>query len=200
MEKIKKLGLDDNTIIMFSSDNGATFNGGVDRYFFHSNGGLRGQKMDLFEGGIREPFIARWPGKIPAGKTSGLVCAQFDMLATFAELTGQQVANTDGISFLQELKGNHAGQEQHRYLYFEYPENGGQLAIRMGDWKGVKVDVRHHPEKQWMLFNLSTDRNETTDMAAQHPEVMRQFETIVKKEHQQAHIREWEFIDPKFSK
>lgn len=200
MEKIKKLGLDDNTIIMFSSDNGATFNGGVDRYFFHSNGGLRGQKMDLFEGGIREPFIARWPGKIPAGKTSGLVCAQFDMLATFAELTGQQVANTDGISFLQELKGNHAGQEQHHYLYFEYPENGGQLAIRMGDWKGVKVDVRHHPEKQWMLFNLSTDRNETTDMAAQHPEVIRQFETIVKKEHQQAPIREWEFIDPKFSK
>lgn len=199
MDKIKKMGLDENTIIMFSSDNGATFNGGVDRYFFNSNGGLRGQKMDLFEGGIREPFIARWPGKIPAGKTSVLPSAQFDMMATLAELTGQKAGNTDGISFLQELKGNSGSQQKHDYLYFEYPENGGQLAIRMGKWKAVKLDVRQHPEKNWMLFNLESDRNETTDLASQHPELIKQFESIVKKEHQQAHIKEWEFINPKFS-
>ena len=199
MEKIKQLGLDDNTLVFFSSDNGAAFNGGVDRFFFNSTGGLRGQKMDLFEGGIREPLIARWPGTIPAGTTSGLVSAQFDMVATLAELTGQKVGHTDGISFLPELKDHTKAQKKHEYLYFEYPENGGQLAIRIGNWKGVKLDVRHHPEKPWLLFNLESDRNETTDLAAQHPELFSQFQAIVKKEHQQAHIREWEFVDPKFN-
>ncbi len=199
MERIKKLGLDEHTIIFFSSDNGAAFNGGVDRFFFNSNGGLRGQKMELFEGGIREPLIVRWPGKIAAGTTSHLVSAQFDMMATLAELTRQKPGNTDGISFLQELTGNSKGQKKHEYLYFEYPENGGQLAIRMGDWKGVKLDVRHHPEKPWMLFNLKSDRSETKDVAAQYPGLIEKFEAIVQKEHRQAHIREWEFIHPKFN-
>ncbi len=200
LDKIKKLGLDNNTIILFSSDNGATFDvGGVDRFFFNSNGGLRGAKMDLFEGGIREPMIARWPGKITPGTTSDLVSIQFDLMATLAELTQQKAIHTDGISFLPELLGKKSTQKKHNYLYFEYPENGGQLAIRMGDWKGVKRDVRQHPENKWMLFNLATDRNETTDIAGQHPELIKQFETIVKKEHQNSHIKEWEFVNPKFS-
>ena len=198
MEKIKKSGLDNNTIILFSSDNGASFNGGVDRFFFNSNGGLRGAKMDLFEGGIREPFIARWPGKIPEGTTSHLVSVQFDIMATLAELTHQSVSNTDGISLLPVLTGNVNLQKKHNYLYFEYPEKGGQLAIRLGDWKGVKLDVRHHPEKKWMLFNLKSDLNETEDIADKHPELIKQFEIIVKKEHQQAHIKDWEFVHPKF--
>lgn len=198
LEKIKALGLDENTLILFSSDNGATFNGGVNRRFFNSNGGLRGQKMDLYEGGIREPFIARWPGKITKGTTSAHPSVQFDLMATLAELVHQKTNATDGISFLPELMGRTKDQQKHPYIYFEYPENGGQLAIRMGNWKGVKLDVKKHPEKKWQLFNLQTDRNETTDISEKYPDLIKQFELIVKKEHQQAHIQEWEFIQPKF--
>lgn len=200
MEQVKKMGLDNNTIIMFSSDNGTTFNGGVNYKFFNSVDGMHGLKMDVFEGGIREPFIARWPGKIAAGTTSNLISVQYDMMATLADLTGQKVNNTDGISLLPELLGNHTAQQQHKYLYFEYPEKGGQLAIRMGDWKGVKVNIRKHPDGKWMIYNLKTDRNETRDVAAAHPELAKQFDAIVKHEHQSSHIKEWEFIDPKFDK
>jgi arylsulfatase A-like enzyme len=199
LEKIKALDLDENTLILFSSDNGATFNGGVNRQFFNSNGGLRGQKMDLYEGGIREPFIARWPGKITKGTTSAHPSVQFDLMATLAELVHQKTNATDGISFLPELMGSAKEQQKHPYIYFEYPENGGQLAIRMGNWKGVKLDVKKHPEKKWQLFNLQTDRNETTDISEKYPDLIKQFELIVKKEHQQAHIQEWEFIQPKFN-
>ena len=199
MKRIKDLGLDSNTIIMFSSDNGATFNGGVDTKFFNSVDGLRGLKMDLYEGGIRVPFIARWPGTIPANRTTDIVTVQFDLLATLAELTQQPIpGKTDGISFLAELKGNAAAQKKHDYIYFEYPENGGQVAIRMGDWKGIRTNVRKDPRAAWQVFNLRTDRNETTDIGAQHPEVVKDFNAIQVKEHQHAHIKEWEFIDPKF--
>jgi arylsulfatase A-like enzyme len=198
MDKVKELGLDENTIIMFSSDNGPAFNGGVDANFFNSSGGLRGLKMDVYEGGIREPFIARWPGKIAAGTTNDFISVQYDMMATFAELTNQKTNNTDGISLLPTLLGNNKAQKQREYIYFEYPEKGGQLAIRMGDWKGVRLDVRHNPKSPWQIYNLKTDRNETEDVAAKHPELIQKFEAIVKKEHQNAHIREWEFVNPKF--
>jgi arylsulfatase A-like enzyme len=183
---------------MFSSDNGATFTGGVDAVFFNSSDGLRGLKMDLYEGGIRMPFIARWPGKIPAGKTSDHISAQYDLMATLAELTNQPFTSTDGISFLQELYGNSKQQKKHEFLYFEYPEKGGQVAIRMGDWKGVRTDVRKNPKADWQIFNLKTDRNETTDVAKKHPDLVKQFDAIQKREHQHPHIKEWEFIDPKF--
>ena len=200
LQKIKEMGLDKNTLIMFSSDNGATFNGAVDTKFFNSVDGLRGLKMDLYEGGIRVPFIARWPGTIPAGTTSDLVSIQFDLLATLSELTGQTIPNkTDGISFLPELKGNTTAQRKHDYIYFEYPENGGQVAIRNGDWKAVRTNVRKGPNAPWQVFNLRNDRNETTDMAGKHPDLVRQFDAIQKNEHQHSHIREWEFIDPKFN-
>jgi len=199
MQKIKDLGLDDNTIVMFSSDNGATFTGGVNAKFFNSVGGLNGLKMDLYEGGIREPFIARWPGKIPAGRTTDLVSAQYDLMATLAELTGQTIPNkTDGVSFLQELLGNTGAQKRHDYLYFEYPEKGGQVAIRIGDWKGVRINVRKNPAASWQIFNLKSDMGETTDVSAQHPELVTHFNEIQKKEHWHSHVKEWEFIDPKF--
>lgn len=198
LNEIKKMGLDENTIIMFSSDNGTTFNAGVDAEFFNSVSGLRGLKMDLFEGGIRVPFIARWPGKIPRGKVSDLVSAQFDMLATFAELTGQKVSNTDGISLLPELLGKSAKQKKHPFLYFEFPEKGGQVAVRMNDFKGVKINMRRNSATEWMIFNIKSDPGETTDIAEKHPELIQIFDNIVKTERQPAHVREWEFIDPKF--
>ena len=195
--KIKELGLDENTIIMFSSDNGTTFNGGVNAKYFNSVHGLRGLKMEVYEGGIRMPFIARWPGKIKPNRTSDLISAQYDLMATLAELTNQKLLNTDGISFLPELLGN-SSQTKHEFLYFEYPENGGQVAIRLGDWKGVRTNVRKNRDAPWQIFNIKTDRNETTDVASQHPELVKQFDAIQKREHQHAHVKDWEFIDPKF--
>ncbi len=192
LQKIKELRLDENTIIMFSSDNGATFNGGVDAKFFNSVASLRGLKMDLYEGGIRMPFIARWPGKIKAGSTSNHISVQYDFFATVAELTKQKAGDTDGISFLPELLGKK--QKQHDYLYFEYPEKGGQLAIRMGNWKAVKTNLRKEPKVQWQLFDLSKDVNETTNIAAQHPELLKRFDAIVNKEHSESNIKAWQFI------
>lgn len=197
MDKIKELGLDEDTIIMFSSDNGTTFNGGVSAEYFNSVDGLKGLKMDLYEGGIREPFIARWPGKIPPGKTSDLISIQYDFLATIADLTHQKIKNTDGISFLPELLGNTNKQKLHKYLYFEYPEKGGQVAIRMGNFKGIKINLRKNSNASWQIYNLATDRNETKDIAAQHPELAKKFDKIVKKEHQSSHNIDWEFINPK---
>lgn len=192
LQRIKELGLDENTIILFSSDNGATFNGGVDARFFNSVQGLRGLKMDLYEGGIRMPFIARWPGKIKAGSISTHVSAQYDFFATVAELTHQKAA-TDGLSFLPELLGKK--QPQHDYLYFEYPEKGGQLAIRMGKWKAVKTNLRKNPKASWQLFDLSKDEKETTDVATQYPALLKRFDAIVKKEHRNSHIKEWQFAE-----
>jgi arylsulfatase A len=195
MQKIKDAKLDGETIIMFSSDNGTTFNGGVNAQFFNSVGGLRGLKMDVYEGGIREPFIARWPGKIKAGTVSDHISVQYDLMATLAELTGQQVPPTDGISFLPELLGKKTKQQKHKFLYWEYPEKGGQLAIRLGDWKAVKTDLKKNPSNSWQLFNLKTDRNETTDVASRHPELMKTFDDIVKKEHTKTPVKNWEFVE-----
>jgi arylsulfatase A-like enzyme len=195
MEKIKQLGLDENTIILFSSDNGTTFNGGVNAKYFNSVNGLRGLKMDLYEGGIRVPFIARWPGKIKPGTTSDLISAQFDFFATVADLTKQKTDQTDGISFLPELLEKK--QKQHKYLYFEYPEKGGQIAIRMGDWKAVKLNLKKNPKAPWELYNLKHDINEKTNVADKFPELLKQFDNIVKKEHKdsEANIKDWQFVE-----
>lgn len=199
MDTIKALGLDGNTLIMFSSDNGATFDvGGVDTEFFNSVGGLRGRKQDLYEGGIRIPFIARWTGKIPAGKTTDLVSVQYDFFATMAELIGIPAKNTDGTSFLPTLLGNKTSQAKREFLYFEFPEKSGQVAIRIGDYKGVKSNMKKHPGSPWELYNLTTDVKETRDIAKDHPELIQQFDRILSNEHQQAHIKEWEFVAPKF--
>lgn len=200
MQHIQKLGLDENTIIMFSSDNGTTFNGGVDYRFFNSVASMRGLKMDVFEGGIREPFLVRWPKRVKANSINAHISAQYDVMATLAELTGQDAGNTDGISFLPTLIGKENQQQKHQYLYFEYPEKGGQLAIRLGDWKGVKLNVREGAGSKWMLFDLKKDRNETTDLGSQYPKIIEQLDLIVKKEHQPAHILEWEFISSKLPK
>lgn len=194
-QKIKDLGLDQNTIIMFSSDNGATFNGGVDAEFFNSVAGLRGLKMDLYEGGIRMPFIARWPGKIKSGSTSDLISAQYDLFATVADLTKQKTAATDGISFLPELLGKKRKQKKHDYLYFEFSEKSGQVAVRMGDWKGVKSNMKKNKNAPWEIYNLKNDFSESRNVAAQHPELAAKFESIIKKEHQHSHIKRWEFVD-----
>ncbi|WP_461091992.1 arylsulfatase [Spirosoma gilvum] len=198
MQLLKDLKLDDNTLVMFSSDNGTTFNGGVEAAYFNSVGNLRGLKMDVYEGGIREPMLARWPGKIKASQVTAHVSVQYDLLATLADLVGyKQPFATDGISFLPTLLGQSARQKQHPFLYWEYPEKGGQLAIRIGNWKAVKTNLRKNRTAPWELYDLSRDGSETTNIAAQHPDLLRQFDAIVAREHRPTHVNEWEIINPK---
>ncbi len=198
MATLKKLKLDENTLVIFSSDNGATFDvGGVDTEFFNSVGGLRGRKQDLYEGGIREPMIARWPGKIKAGKLTDHPSVQFDLMATLSELTGQKIpVATDGISFLPTLLGKE--QKSHPFLYFEFPEKSGQIAVRIGHFKGVKSQLKKDKQAPWELFDLAKDPSERNDIAKEHANLLKQMDEIVKKEHRPSHIKEWEFIDPKF--
>ncbi|NLR60406.1 arylsulfatase [Chitinophaga polysaccharea] len=197
MQLVARLGLDNNTIILFSSDNGTTFNGGVDPQFFNSTGGLRGLKMDLYEGGIREPLIARWPGKIPAGKTSELPGVQYDIMATLAAIAGIKAPANDGISLLPEMTGKHAQQATRKYIYFEYPEKGGAIAIRMGQWKGIKNGLKKNPGANWELYDLNKDKAEEHDVAGMHADLLKEFDAIVKKEHRNTHLNEWEFINSK---
>jgi arylsulfatase A len=202
MKRITDLGLEKNTIIMFSSDNGTTFNGGVDAEFFKSVGDFRGLKTDVFEGGIRVPFIAAWPGKIPAGTVSDLVSVQYDIFATLSDITGQNPGRTDGVSILPTLLGDGKSQQKRDFLYWEYPEKGGQIAIRAGKWKGVKLDVQKkgYHNVSWMIFDLEKDVQESKDLSSQYPDLVKYFDSIVKQEHEPAHVKEWEFIAPKFAK
>lgn len=196
MQLLKELGLDENTIVIFSSDNGPAGGGGLDARFFESSGGLRGMKSQLYEGGIREPFIARWPGKINPGSESDHIGAQYDLMATFAEITNQDLKNTDGISFLPTLLGKNKEQKQHEYLYWEFPSGGGQLAIRMGDWKGIRRNVSGNAGSKWEIYNLKDDVKETKDLSAEHPELIKKFDDIV-KQRTPSHNPAWNFMDAK---
>ena len=198
-EAVKQRGQEENTLILFSSDNGPTFAGGVEADYFNSASGLRGLKMDVYEGGIRIPFIAYWKGKIEPGTVSDLVSGHWDMFDTFAALSGQEQSSPDGMSILPELLGKE-GQQQHEFIYFEYPEKRGQIALRMGDWKGVKVEMKVNSEADWELYNLKEDPQEQKNLALQHPEIVLKIDSLQRIAHRPAHIREWEFINPKFKK
>lgn len=198
VQQLKDLKLDENTIILFSSDNGATFDvGGVDTEFFNSVGGLRGRKQDLYEGGIREPMLARWPGKIKAGTVTQHLSAQFDLMATLADLTQSKAPKSDGISFLPTLLGQKS-QPTHPFLYFEFPEKSGQVAVRMGEFKGIKSQLKKDRNSPWELFNLANDPKETVNIADRYPNILKEMDNVVKSQHRPSHIKEWEFIDPKF--
>lgn len=198
MAKVKELGLDENTIIMLSSDNGPTYNGGVDVKFFDGTAGLRGQKTDLYEGGIRVPMIARWPGKFAAGVVTDHRSAQYDVLPTLAEVTGVKLEHEiDGISLLPTLTGKGA-QPEHEYMYWEYPASGGQVAVTKGEWKIIRTGVRKNRDAPWQLYNLAKDRAEKNDVSAEHPEVVAELAAYAKEAHWHAIVREWEFIDPVF--
>lgn len=200
--QLKKLGIADNTIVMFSSDNGTTFNGGVDPVFFNSVAGLRGLKTDVYEGGTRVPFIVSWPAKIAKGTVSDLPSVQYDMMATVGNLIGVQIESTDGISLLPTFLGHESLQKKRDYIYWEYPEKGGQIAIRKGSWKALKVDLIKNGFKnaKWQLYNLDNDPAEKNDLAHKYTSVLQEFDAIVEKEHSPAHIKEWEIIEPKYAR
>jgi len=183
MNKLQELGLEKNTIVIFASDNGPHKEGGADPDYFNSNGPLKGYKRDLYEGGIRTPMIVRWPGKVKEASVSDHISAFWDIMPTLAEITGKQlVTETDGISFLPELLGN-KGQKQHEFLYWEFHEQGGKTAVRMGNWKGIKLNVDKAPDKMMELYDLSKDIGETNNIAAENPEIVKKIDAIMKKEH-----------------
>lgn len=175
---LDELELTEDTLILFTSDNGPTHDvGGVDTDFFASAGPLRGRKGSVYEGGLRVPLIARWPGVIRAGSTTDRICAFQDVLSTLAELTGQpQPEDADGLSFLPTLTGN-GEQAEHDYLVFEFHEYGGQKAVRMGDFKAVLPRI-HKGNTQVELYDLSTDLGEANDVAAEHPHLVAQAREI----------------------
>ena len=179
MDKVKALGIEDNTIIVFASDNGPHEEGGADPKFFNSAGPLRGVKRDLYEGGIRVPMAIKWPGKIKPGTKTDLISAFWDVFPTFSEIAGVEVPKgLDGISFLPTLLDKPEEQVQHDYLYWEFHERGGRQAIRKGDWKAVKYNVLKKPNAPMQLFNLSTDIGEKNNIADQHPEIVTQMKAL----------------------
>lgn len=173
MATLKEQGIDDNTLVIFTSDNGHEYDNG----FFNSNGPLRGQKRDLYEGGIRVPFIARWPSQIKANTTSEHTSAFWDYFATFCDLSNaasKSCNNTDGISFVNTLTGTKS-QRQHEYMYWEFNEKQGPLqALRKGDWKLVKK----YPNT-FELYNLQDDIGEHKNLAKTMPEKMSELKALL---------------------
>lgn len=177
---LEELGLSENTIIMFTSDNGPHMEGGADPDFFNSNGGLRGYKRDLYEGGIRVPFIVSWPGTISKGVVSNHPSAFWDVLPTFAELTGFDYGESDGISFLPELLGEE--QAKHPNLYWEFHEQGGKQAILLDPWKAVRLNVGKNPDGPLELYNLEADPGEENDVADEHPDLVETMARMMEEE------------------
>ena len=178
--KLKELGIDKNTIIIFSSDNGPHIEGGADPDYFDSNGPLKGYKRDLYEGGMREPMIVWWQGKIAAGSKTDLISAFWDVMPTVADIAGIKAPeNTDGISFLPTLLGK-SGQKLHESMYWEFHENNGRQAVRKGDWKLVRYNVSIPEKITTELYNLKTDLGEENNVAAKNPEIVKELLEIMK--------------------
>jgi arylsulfatase len=184
VDLIDELGLSDNTLILFTSDNGPTHDrvGGSDSDFFESSGPLRGRKGSVYEGGIRVPLIARWSGKIPAGRESDHIAASWDMLPTLCEITHTDVpANLDGISFVPTLFGE-GSQRKHDYLYWEFPAYQKQQAVRAGNWKAVRSGV-DQGDTEFELYDLSTDIGEGRNVAGEHPHVVKRMTELARAAH-----------------
>ncbi len=186
--KLKELNIADNTIIMFASDNGPAREGGANPEFFNSSGGLRGIKRDLYEGGIRSPFIVTWPNEIKRGTITNHVSAFWDILPTFTEIakidTPEEV---DGISLLPTLLGS-GNQKEHEYLYWEFNIKGGRKAIRKGNWKGVWYETRKNNLKDFELYNLISDETEANNMASQHPEIVKKLKVLMDTASEQSQV------------
>jgi arylsulfatase A len=178
--KLGELGIADNTLILFSSDNGPHQEGGHDPAYFNSNGSQRGVKRDLYEGGVHVPMIAAWPGKVAPGAETDHLSAFWDVLPTMADLTGQPVPEKlDGISFLPTLLGK-SGQKEHDNLYWEFHEKNGRVAIRQGKWKAVRYDVGIDPDSPLELYDLFSDPQEATNVSGEYPEVAAKLDALIK--------------------
>ena len=177
LEVLRELGIEENTVVFFSSDNGPQLGPWKPLCdFFRGAGPLRGGKGGLYEGGIRVPFIARWPGKIKPGSVSEHIGGFQDIMPTLAELAGVAPPKNDGLSIVPTLLGQPERQREHDYLYWNTAGPQGPTAVRMGRWKGVK-----QRRKPWELYDLDADIGETKDIAAEHPDIVAKMETIAQQ-------------------
>lgn len=191
IKKLKETGQYENTLIIFSSDNGYAYNAGCDPAWFSSFAPFITTygwgKGYVHEGGIRVPMIASWPGKIKPGSESDLISCFYDVLPTLCQVAGVEVpGDTDGISFLPTLLGK-SKQAKHEYLYWDFPEYSGQQAVRLGPWKALRLDMQKGNLKI-QLFNVETDSREQIDVAAQHPEIVNKMLEIMKNEHRKSNF------------
>ena len=178
LDKLKEHSLLENTLIIFTSDNGPHREGGGDPDFFNSNSIYRGYKRDLYEGGIRVPTIISWQGKVAEGKESNFPFAFWDYLPTFAEILNTELqVETDGISILPTLTGE-GEQDQRDYFYFEFQEMGGRQAVIKGDWKLLHLDIRN--DAIYELYNIASDPSENHNIIEQFPEIYEELKTIMK--------------------
>lgn len=183
LDKIEELGLSNNTLIIFTSDNGPHLEGGADPDFFDSNGPFKGYKRDLYEGGIRVPMLAQWKDKIEPGAISQHISAFWDFFPTACEVAQVDIPKAlDGISYLPTLLGQ--GQPQHEFLYWEFHEKGGRLAVRKGPWKAVVYNVLKDSTGAVELYNLDNDAGESRNVAALHPRIVAEMVEIMKSAHQ----------------
>ncbi len=187
VKKLKEEDVYDNTVIIFSSDNGSSNEGGADCEYFDSNGPFKNEfgwgKGFLYEGGIRMPLIVVWPGKIKPGSKSDLISANWDFMPTACQIAGiKSPQNIEGISYLPTLLGKENLQKKHPFLYWEFPQYGGQQAVRIGQWKGIRMNIKKGNMKI-QLYDLDHDIQEQQDVAAEHPDIVKHIEDIMKKEH-----------------
>lgn len=192
IKQLKESGLYENTLIIFSSDNGPI---GPNAPWFKSASPFRNEagyiKGSLNEGGIREPMIASWPGVIKPGSISNHISAFYDVMPTLAEITGAEIPeNACGISFFPTFKGRK--QQQHEYLYWEFPGSGGQMAVRIGNLKALRKNM-HKGNLKWELYDLDNDPAELTDIASTNQEIITKVEDIVRKEHTISPYKEFSF-------
>jgi uncharacterized sulfatase len=181
MDQLKTLGIDERTVMMFTSDNGPHNEGGHRPERFRPSGPLQGMKRDLYEGGIRVPMIVRWPGTTPAGVVSDHIGYFGDLMATAAQLAGVDApAGLDSISFAPTITGHPEKQKQHEYLYWEFYERGGKQAVRSGKWKAIRIPMF---TGQTELYDLSQDVAEAHDIAAEHPNVVKKLEAMMDQAH-----------------
>ncbi|MCW9707995.1 arylsulfatase [Fodinibius salsisoli] len=188
VQKLKEKNEYDDTLIIFTSDNGPTYNGGTYSEFFNSAGPFQEKygrgKGFVYEGGIRVPMIASWPDVVKPGSKTNHLSAFWDVLPTLSEIAGQDVpASIDGISFAPTLKGLPEKQEVHNHLYWEFPAYGGQQAVRMGKWKAVRRDIKKEKNLDIELYNLEEDPTEEQDIANQYPDVVETIRQIMEEEH-----------------
>lgn len=181
LEALKRYGLEENTIVFFTSDNGPHRESGNDPDFFNSDGVVRGIKRDLYDGGIRVPMIVRWPGKVKSASVTDHVAYHGDIMATLAEITGAKPPkNIDSVSFLPTLLGGGDKQKKHEYLYWEFYEGGSKQALRMGKWKAVRMPMITGDIE---LYDLGSDLEERNNLAAQHPDLVKRVAAIMNEAH-----------------
>jgi len=178
--KLKELGLERNTILIFTSDNGARNAAKI----FNSSEAFRGRKSTLYEGGIREPFVATWPGKIKPGTKSSMPCAMYDLMPTFAEIAGiEKPESTDGRSFLAALMNK--DQTPAGFLYWEYfgSDKNPVQAVRQGNWKLIRYYFDKPDKQEIELYNLENDLKEENNIAAANPEKVEELLSVLESEH-----------------